>query len=385
MEQSKAKILKSIIESIVFIALLASFLVFYFINETKEFMKGSTTFATRTEEVTKYSMPVLVLCFEKYKPSIFGNQSADLTYNLEEEQFIFNEDEVMTDFLKSASYKLNQDVQIELEVYFSEENYKTYQLHEGQNGSDDFRMKVYQIITLIDGPCYVLDSTENLDISVSFQVTVRDTTSKSADHLANLSLYLASHETWYGIIAKNWPYFELKKRILNFSPSYSKYWLDFFLTRITYRNGQSNVKECIENVLKSVDVCKKCIPFFFSFLSNQPSCKTLDENKCWYDGIINNITGNYLKYKKCMKPTEMTLYKTKPLHFQRPRLQSNSVIMIFTFGSNEITIKEETLMIGSSSYIGSIGGSLGLFLGFSFFTFLSSCADKVFGFFSCRQ
>ena len=52
--------------------------------------------------------------------------------------------------------------------------------------------------------------------------------------------------------------------------------------------------------------------------------------------------------------------------------------ILFTFGTNEKEVAEEVLMIGLSSYIGSVGGSLGLFLGFSFFTHLSCCIDKIF-------
>ena len=52
--------------------------------------------------------------------------------------------------------------------------------------------------------------------------------------------------------------------------------------------------------------------------------------------------------------------------------------ILFTFGTNEKEVAEEVLMIGLSSYIGSVGESLGLFLGFSFFTHLSCCIDKIF-------
>ena len=52
--------------------------------------------------------------------------------------------------------------------------------------------------------------------------------------------------------------------------------------------------------------------------------------------------------------------------------------MLLAYSSDEIKIEEETLMIGTSSYIGSVGGSLGLFLGFSCFTYLSCCIQKVF-------
>ena len=59
-------------------------------------------------------------------------------------------------------------------------------------------------------------------------------------------------------------------------------------------------------------------------------------------------------------------------------IQNNTVDLLLAYSSDEINIEEETLMIGTSSYIGSVGGSLGLFLGFSCFTYLSCCIQKVF-------
>ena len=53
------------------------------------------------------------------------------------------------------------------------------------------------------------------------------------------------------------------------------------------------------------------------------------------------------------------------------------------FTSNDADIFEEILVVDEISLIGSLGGSLGLFIGFSFFgyitTFLDLIVDKIFG------
>ena len=110
MEQRRLKLLKSLVDVVLFIALFISFLVLYFINETDNYLKG------RTEEVTKFNLPVLVVCFEpSYKPSIFGNGSTDFLYRFHKEDFITEKDN-LDDILQSASYKLNEDVQIEYAI-----------------------------------------------------------------------------------------------------------------------------------------------------------------------------------------------------------------------------------------------------------------------------
>ena len=73
-----------------------------------------------------------------------------------------------------------------------------------------------------------------------------------------------------------------------------------------------------------------------------------------------------------------TFYEAIPMTEENPFIQGNIVELGFAYSSDEIKIEEETLMIGTSSYIGSVGGSLGLFLGFSCFTYLSCCLQKVF-------
>ena len=75
---------------------------------------------------------------------------------------------------------------------------------------------------------------------------------------------------------------------------------------------------------------------------------------------------------------KITLYKAKSQSYEGPLIQNDTVDWFFSYASDEIKIAEETLMIGTSSYIGSVGGSLGLFLGFSCFTYLSCCIQKVF-------
>ena len=85
-----------------------------------------------------------------------------------------------------------------------------------------------------------------------------------------------------------------------------------------------------------------------------------------------------MNYKKCMKPTKTTLYKAKPVSVGEKALNRSEITLLFTYQSDEIKIEEETLLMGTSSYIGSVGGSLGLFLGFSFFSSLSYFFGKLF-------
>ena len=214
MEQAKIQVLKSLVDVILFIALFISFLVLYFVNETNDYLKASTTFASRTQEVDEYRLPVLFICLEpSYKPSIYGNGSADLTYIFEKEKL--KKEQKLADFLKSASYKLNQDIEIEF-ILLEDNRTVKHDLEYGQNVRDNFQIDVYHAQTLKYGLCYVIESGEMVRPEGHLRVIVTDLNSNNVNKLSNLNLFIASPETWYGIIALSWPYFELEKLSFSF-------------------------------------------------------------------------------------------------------------------------------------------------------------------------
>ena len=374
MEQNRSQILKNLVKVILLLALFTSFLRFYFINETNEYLKGSTTFASRTEKVDKFNLPVLVICFEpNYKPSIYGNGSTDFSY-------LFDKDDLkemnLIDMLQSASYKLKEDVKIELEITDGNVTQR-FVLEDGKKQLDNFQIHSYKIYTYMHGSCYVIENTKEVGPWVTFDLFVKDLNSENGDKLSNINVFVASPETWYGIITLSWPFFELKQQSLYFN---KLYWIDMKVTNISYQNGYKSIENCIENLMATHNGCKKCSPFFFFSKSKKlMSCQSIEENKCWY--YWSFYGKNYNEYKRCLKPRQTTLYnaESKPLKKSSPRRET--VELTFTYSSDQIKIKEETLIIGTSSYIGSVGGSLGLFLGFSVFTYLSCFIDKLFQFF----
>ena len=350
--------------------------MFYFINETNEYLKGSTTFASRTEKVDKFNLPVLVICFEpNYKPSIYGNGSTDFSY-------LFDKDVLkemnLIDMLQSASYKLKEDVKIELEITDGNVTQR-FVLEDGKKQLDNFQINSYKIYTYMHGSCYVIENTKEVGPWVTFDLFVKDLNSENGDKLSNINVFVASPETWYGIIALTWPYFHLQQHSLGFNTS-KLYWIDMQVTNITYiKNGHKSIEDCIEKLMATNAGCKQCLPFFFSSKNKKISCQSMQDNKCWYNWSL--FGKNYNKYKRCLKPMKTTLYNAELKPLQNAVAKRDTVELVFTYSSDQIRIKEATLMIGTSSYIGSIGGSLGLFLGFSFFTYLSCCIDKVFEFF----
>ena len=57
---------------------------------------------------------------------------------------------------------------------------------------------------------------------------------------------------------------------------------------------------------------------------------------------------------------------------------SMSILMKFKNASNKMNVYEETLMVDDTSLIGSLGGSLGLFVGFSFFGYAMPIVEAIY-------
>ena len=109
-------------------------------------------------------------------------------------------------------------------------------------------------------------------------------------------------------------------------------------------------------------------------------CLTLDDELCvggsemskklWYD------------FLKCPKPCKQTTYKDSNLFSAEPMyLQTGKNKAYFEFFTKKIrNVEKEVLVYDTFDMIGTVGGSLGLFLGFSFFDVISKCLENFINF-----
>ena len=148
----------------------------------------------------------------------------------------------------------------------------------------------------------------------------------------------------------------------------------FIPTQLNYRDGQESVLKCLSDHLTTLNCTKQCYPVVFNQIADLEPC-----NDTQSDCIMRNMyDDNMDKYMLCLKPQTAIQYKSTT-KVPKPQLhvQSNSMEIQYAFGTTEIEIKDEILQVSKEDFIGSVGGYLGLVLGFSIFAYISTFIEKL--------
>ena len=148
-------------------------------------------------------------------------------------------------------------------------------------------------------------------------------------------------------------------------------------------------------LIANYSTCEKCLPVSLPVHKNViktsfeklPFCKTLKELKCmktkmekFYKSISTSkicpSTCNVIEYKgnkMSFKIAQLHAFWLKiDDHLGRPLVQTGqkqdtiSITWSYTFTSEFTDVYEEYLVYDTTGIIGSVGGTLGLFVGFSF-------------------
>ena len=127
----------------------------------------------------------------------------------------------------------------------------------------------------------------------------------------------------------------------------------------------------------------KCIPIQmkgFRYVNNSTSvinCARFEDEIC--NGGPEVWTPLFAKVSEWPKPCKMTTYKDSRLDLKAPQfLKGGKNRGHFELKKNNIRrIEKELLIYDTNDVIGAVGGSLGLFLGFSFFDVISKCLDNL--------
>ena len=129
--------------------------------------------------------------------------------------------------------------------------------------------------------------------------------------------------------------------------------------------------QCLEESLIEEDFSncpRKCSSI--STISNiLPLCKTDEEFRCAHE-IAKRVKGNQTN---CLQPCSKTNFKLhRSLYNEETPDGKRNIIFLYQIPDQNMVVEQEYLIHDFTSMLGSIGGTLGMFIGFSFLGTLSS-------------
>ena len=321
-------------------------------------MQGGTTLSSRTEKVEILEAPYLTLCFQpSFKPLML--QKHGLPNDIGSFKQLYNAlEEMDMEMYENLSYAYKKDFGIKLELI----------KEEAINENKPIDFEIQKVITSRSGLCHLIKYNANVSVNgekIRLQYGYKGLNS---DKPESAKILLSSPNGWHGIIMDDWP---------SFDPSISKipienrdYFVKVSQTDYHYMTGTNNFDQClVEQISRNSDCETECYPFMFNFLPNYTLCNS-EEYPCMH----------YMLYKyryECLQSLTNVQYRTILYSGYKHKAKRSRFRFVIYFDKPTKDIKEEVLIGTTGSFIGSVGGSLGLFLGFSFFGHLSEIIGKL--------
>ena len=192
----------------------------------------------------------------------------------------------------------------------------------------------------------------------------------------SVKLYLTSPNNWHGMIVDDWPLIHPAIFEVPLSQQGESRWVaKLSQTDFHYMSGTQGFESCFMDQINtySSHCPTKCFPTLFNFLPSLPPCNTSEEFKCMLDLVLGYRKMRY----ECLYPKDDVQYVADINPAIKPRRMKSDLFFMFYFDRGTKDIKEEILIVTAGNLIGSVGGSLGLFLGFSFFSYMAGIFDKI--------
>ena len=352
----RIKVFHLVFQASFYCILLTVFVMVYLKDEVRDFLEKRTTITTKFQEGEVVEFPTLTFCIH---PGLKTSVARELKLKSFAEFFKNSlsqtkNNTIMDEQFSRLSYTLNKDFEITVVSKPLKLGITSIPLKKSVINFETQPIKTYFF-----GTCYKIAPLFEVRNVFSLFWTVKLSQSdEQKDKPKGVYLYLSSNETWQGIPLQTWPRYQLSKVYLPFENDFNK--LFWRTINHSFLTGIDNTSQCLKIGLKlQKNHTKHCE--FFSHGLDLPSCQSRKD--------LQEMRQLFKKqwFADCFKLMQATTYKIE--HFEPPSFNEpdDSFLLVnIALSSMEQEIKEEIPIITSQSLIGSIGGSLGMFFGFSF-------------------
>ena len=365
----KKTYLKISISLTIYVLLAGLFIHFFFTDQIDAYLKKRLTVSTRYEEADVLEFPTISICMDPATKTSVSKKYGFQRFSDKFHKEVPNS--TLTERLEELSYTLHRDFQFinnGQELKLGLNVIKSLIVDPGEK-ANDFMFDLQPIKTYHYGTCYRLQpqfQVKKFPLRITLVVALNSALLNPEDVPESVVLHFTSNQTWIGITDNVWPQtFNPLTEIVHFKKEITQ--IRLLVNEQRFQEGVGDNQDCLKDLLLKQNCTVHCN--VLSFTGNDfPTCETVEELNCMWSNSILAST----KYKNCYKTKLATTYSLQ----QRIENPFNKDIDMF---STEIFIgmwsrlrqtQEEVPLMTFQDLIGSVGGSMGLFFGFSISTSL---------------
>ena len=345
---------KFILMVTIYLGLILFFWRYFLLDATNNFIEGKTTMSTRSYQVDSLEFPTVTIC-----PSPGFNPIKMTALGLDNEKYFWtNSNKIPSNIsiwalYENLSFIANRDFHLKFESIRGTPNEYNY-----------------SEIATVKGMCYQLTSHAKISDMGSYNdiIGLELSTTKISGGINSLLIYLTSNQSWHGVVDDYWPLndpsvFEVAKG--KASLVYLKQ------TENDYKTGNADVNKCLTKAIETTNCTKKCFPVIYNFLNETlHACESMDEVNC----IVEK--SHMKQYRQCYLTKRSTQYKIRTSDATASKKNGFEFQLIMQ--SDLIKRNEEVYLTSLENYIGTVGGTLGMAVGFSTFSYITFCLEKLF-------
>ena len=336
------------------------------IDQMVTFMKGRTTMTRRVENVNSIEFPTITICLDPPTKLSIAKKYGFESHN--DKFYLDVPNRTLPEVFDEISYRLDED-------YFIQ-NYNGERIHLGLNEIDayfssakmQFQAEVIKTYNL--GACIKLEPRFKM-VSTSYQLRLSIQLSPSVgieDVIESLLFIFTSNKSWINIPDNRWPQFKPLQARVNLIKEYTH--LVMQPEEEYFMDGKDSSVDCLKELVERQNCSYPC---WTTTIPGVQYCQTAKEYICVEDAIGLELDDCF----NSKKATYYSLYDRIENSYHKDKNALKTDVYI-GFQAMKKVITEEAFVLTPQDLIGSVGGSLELFFGFSFSAVLFSCLNKIF-------
>ena len=391
----------NILKCIIVVILLIIYYRFFFKGVIDNYSQGLTNLATmdrKLEDEIGIKAPAFVICMEPiWKTEVLEK------YNITSPFFMLNkgsfehlnDKKTMKEIISEASFRMNEDYKIAITTYqpplYDDSTYMNVGENTFISNGNEFSINVAEVFSIQKGMCYTIKSNLYLSAKYSYILSVILGDNIQSQEPIQMEVTLASDDDALGIMFGLWGNIADAWTLPNIQFNNKTTMIDLKETikkRILNCNKDGTpYQECVSvgfaSGVNSSDCHSKCKPMitkaYFDTLIGKgeklPDCDNLENERC----MIRVIEKFSEHIGHCESQCVVKDYsgEAQLSDFENPmNLEDGKRADLFILSSTR-TRKwiQEYEIYDTAGMIGTVGGSLGLFLGFSFYGVFSDSLE----------